>query len=106
MTDRREMKRQEKERKEEGKPKSSGAPTEKKKRRFRLGTVVLWEIRRFQRSTGFLIQTPPFMQWVQEIMQEQCGDVCFQATAFLTLQEAVEAYVVAYSKAQISAPYM
>ena len=39
--------------KEDGRPKSGGPPTEK--RRFRPGTVALWEIRRFHRSMGFLI---------------------------------------------------
>ena len=43
---------------------------------------------------GFLIHKLPFVRWVQQITQQQRGDLHFQATALLVLQEAVEAYVV------------
>ena len=39
----------------------------KKRRQFRLGTVALWEIGKFQKSTSFLIRKLPFMRWVREI---------------------------------------
>ena len=78
-----------------GEAMTTRAPTEKKKRWFRLGTVALRENRRFQKTTGFLIRKLPFVQWVREIAQEQCSNLHFQATALLTLQEATEAYVVA-----------
>ena len=40
----------------------------KKKRQFRLGNVLLWEIHKFQKSTNFLIRKLPFAGWVREIM--------------------------------------
>ena len=55
--------------------------------------MALQEIRSFQRTMGFLICKLPFARWVQEIMQEQCGDLHFQTTALLTLQEVAETYV-------------
>ena len=36
----------------------------------------------------------PFTQWVREIAQQQMGELIFQATALLMLQEVAEAYVV------------
>ena len=44
---------------------------EKKRKRFRLGTVVLQEIHKFHKSTSFLIRKLPFVRWVREITQEQ-----------------------------------
>ena len=43
---------------------------------------------------GFLIRRLPFWWWVREITQKQLGNMHFQAAALLTLQEAVEAYIV------------
>lgn len=40
-----------------------------KKRRFRPGTVALREIRKYQKSTEFLIRKLPFMRLVREIGQ-------------------------------------
>ena len=67
---------------------------EKKKRKFHPGTVALQEIRKFLKTTGFLIRKLPFARWVREIAQQQGGDLHFQALALLILQEAAEAYVV------------
>ena len=59
------------------------------------GRVALQEIRKFQKSTLFLIRKLPFVRWVREIAQQIWGDLRFQAMAFLALHdEAVEAYVV------------
>ena len=65
-----------------------------KGRIFHPGTVALWEIRKYQKSMGFLIRKCPFARWVREITQAQRGDLNFQAMAVLALQEAAEAYVV------------
>ena len=80
-------------RKEEGRPKTSRAPSEKKmQRRFRLHIMALQEIRRFQRSMGFLIYKLPFTWWVWQIMLELWDNLCIQATVLLALQEAAEAF--------------
>ena len=61
-----------KQKRQEGKggSKSSGLPA-KGKRHFKPGTVALHEIRKFQKSTGFLIHKFPFVWWVWEIMQQK-----------------------------------
>ena len=38
--------------------------SEPKKRRFRPGTVALWEIRKYQKSTDLLIRKLPFQRLV------------------------------------------
>ena len=76
------------------KRKTSGVPT-KKGRRCRPCTVALWEICKFQKWMSFLIWKLPFAWWMREIAQQQrAGGLQFQATAFLTVQEVAEAYVV------------
>ena len=44
--------------KEEERPKSTGVPSD---RNCRPGIMVLWAIRRFQKTTGFLINKLPFV---------------------------------------------
>ena len=66
----------------------------KKRRRFRLGTMALPEIHKFQKSTHFLIKKLPFMKWVREVTQEQWGVLQFQELALLALQEVAEAYII------------
>ena len=67
----------------------------KKTRKYRPGTVALWEIRQFQKSTELLIQKLPFSWLVCEIAQEvgKC-DLHFQGSATICLQEAAEAFLV------------
>ncbi len=67
---------------------------ERKKKRFRPGTVALREIRRYQRSTDLLIRKLPFQRLVREVAQAYKSDLRFQASAILALQEAAEAYLV------------
>lgn len=66
----------------------------KKPHRFKPGTVALREIRKYQRSTEFLIRRLPFQRLVREFAQDAKTDVRFQATALEALQEAAEAYLV------------
>lgn len=66
----------------------------KKPHRYRPGTVALREIRRYQKSTNFLIRMRPFQRLVREIAQDMKTDLRFQSTAILALQEASEAYLV------------
>lgn len=66
----------------------------KKPHRYRPGTVALREIRRYQKSTDLLIRKLPFQRLVREIAQDFKGDLRFQGSAILALQEASEAYLV------------
>ena len=71
--------------------------TDGKHKRYRPGTVVLREIRRYQKSTKLLIRRAPFKHLVWEIVQdmEHRGIVLRVSPAVvMALQEAVEAYLV------------
>jgi histone H3/H4 len=63
---------------------------------FRLGTVALREIRRYQKFTELLIRKLPFQRLVREISQDMTppSNYRFQSTAIGALQEATEAYLV------------
>ena len=67
-----------------------------KSRRFRPGTVVLRQIRKYQKSTELLIRKLPFQRLVREVVQEmfKTESYRFQSTAILALQEASEAFLV------------
>ena len=58
------------------------------------GTVALREIRKYQKSTELLLRKLPFQRLVREIAAQFKGDLRFQSTAILALQEASEAYLV------------
>ena len=62
--------------------------------RYRPGTIVLREIRRYQKSTELLIRKLPFQRLVREIAQEFKTQMKFQAAAIGALQEAAESYLV------------
>lgn len=66
----------------------------KKPKRYRPGTVALREIRRYQKTTEFLIRKMPFHRVVREIAQDFKTDLRFQAAAVAALQESAEAYLV------------
>lgn len=66
----------------------------KKPHRYRPGTVALREIRKYQKSTEFLIRKAPFQRLVREITQVAKGDLRFQSSALGASQEASEAYLV------------
>lgn len=65
-----------------------------KPHRYRLGTVALREIRKYQRSPDLLIRKLPFQRLVREIADGFEVDTRFQSSAVLALQEAAEAYLV------------
>jgi histone H3 len=65
----------------------------KKPHCYRPGTVVLREIRRYQKSTELLIHKLPFQHLVQEIAQDFKTDLRFQSSAVMALQEASEALI-------------
>ena len=66
----------------------------RKRYRYRVGTVALREIRKYQKSSGLLIHKLPFQRLVKEISQEVKSDIKFQTSAILAIQEAAEAYLV------------
>ena len=61
-------------------------------RKFRLGTVALQEIRKFQKTTDLLIPKLPFRR-LRELALAVSPDKRFQETALLALQEASAAYL-------------
>ncbi|KIM90888.1 hypothetical protein PILCRDRAFT_58946 [Piloderma croceum F 1598] len=75
---------------------------QRKKHRYRPGTVALREIRKYQKSTDLLIQKLPFSRVVREIALDMMTDMNdyedtglrWQSSAILALQEATEAYLV------------
>ncbi|KAF8450585.1 histone-fold-containing protein [Boletus edulis BED1] len=87
-------------------PRQAGAdeqPGQRKKRRYRPGTLALREIRKYQRSTDLLLRKLPFSRVVREIALDMMTDTNFQlgetalrwqSSAILALQEATEAFLV------------
>jgi len=71
-----------------------GYSYQKKRHRYRPGTVALREIRRYQRSTELLIRKLPFQRLVREIAQDFKIDFRLQSSAVVALQEAAEAYLI------------
>lgn len=63
-------------------------------RRYRPGTRALREIRHFQKGTGVLIPRNPFERVVREVVDRHFSGYRIQESAFLTLQQASEAYLV------------
>ncbi|KAK9215518.1 hypothetical protein WN944_007523 [Citrus x changshan-huyou] len=66
----------------------------KKLYRFRLGTVALREIKKYQKSTELLIRKLPFQRLVREIAQDFKTNLRFQSSTVAALQEAAEPYLV------------
>lgn len=73
------------------KPATGGIP---KPHRFLPGTVALQEIRKYQKSTEFLLRREPFKRLVREVAQDFKTDIRFSASSFTALQEYFESYLV------------
>ena len=67
---------------------------ERKKGRFKPGTVALREIKRYQKSTSLLIPRAPFSRLVRDICSGIDNELRFGADTLAALQEASEAYLV------------
>ncbi|CAD8108998.1 unnamed protein product [Paramecium sonneborni] len=67
---------------------------QKKKHRFRPGTIPLREIRQFQFSTNLLIRKIPFQRLVREISQGSDKEFRFSQSAMYALQEATEGFII------------
>lgn len=67
----------------------------KKKRRFKPGTRALSEIRKYQKTTDFLIPRLPFQRLVKEITQNNFkNEYRFQSAAIDALRAASEDFIV------------
>jgi len=66
----------------------------KKKRRFKPGTVALREIRKYQKTTEYIIPKASFARLVREVATEVCEEKRFQKTAIDALRCATEDYLV------------
>ena len=67
----------------------------RKPHRYQPGTVVLREIRRYQKSMELLIRKLPFQRLVRELAQDLGKiNIRFQSGVIMALQEASEAYLV------------
>lgn len=67
---------------------------EKKKIRYKPGTVALREIKRYQKSIEMLLPKAPFQRLTKECFRDVDPDIRISAQAQLALQEAAEAYLV------------
>ena len=67
---------------------------DRKKIRFRPGTVVLREVKRYQRSVKNLLPKAPFQRIVRAICKDYDPDLRWQPAALHAVQEASEAYIV------------
>jgi len=67
------------------KGKSSASQQERKKMRFKPGTVALREIKRYQKSTDMLIPRAPFQRLVRDICAGIDNELRFQANALAAL---------------------
>ena len=73
---------------------AEGGMKDKKKFRYRPGTVALREIKRYQKTTDMLIPRAPFQRLVKGITMDMDHSLRFQSQALQALQEACEAYIV------------
>lgn len=74
--------------------KTSKTRGETKSRHFKPGTVALREIRRYQKSSGFLIASLPFERLVREVAQDFKDDLRFSRAAVALIQLASENYLI------------
>ena len=73
-------------------------PISSKKRRVRKvrarpGTVVLKEIRKYQKCTDLILPKYPFQRIVRELARNCNQDIRFQSQSLLAIQEAAEAFM-------------
>ena len=73
---------------------ASQSQAEKKKIRFKPGTVALREIKRYQRTTDLLLPRAPFQRVARELCSNIDADLRFAPQALIAMQEAAEAYLV------------
>jgi len=62
--------------------------------RFRPGVLALREIRKYQRSTGLLLQRTPFQRLIKSIAHQFNSSLRFTTSSLTAIQEAAEYYLV------------
>ena len=79
-----------------GGPVAGGVMPVKKKPCYRAGTVVLCEIRQYQKSTDLLLKNSPFWRLVWEggLLLRSDGGLRYQKLAMGVFQEITEVYLV------------
>jgi histone H3 len=76
---------------------------QKKKHRWRSGTVALREIRRYQKSTDLLLPKLPVQRLIREIAQDCKNDLRFTRDALEAAHTAVEQYITeVFDRTQIA----
>ena len=73
---------------------AEGGMKDKRKMRFKPGTVTLREIKRYQKTTDMLLPRASFQRLVRSITMDMDHSLRFQSQALHALQEASEAYIV------------
>ncbi|ACO68551.1 histone H3 [Micromonas commoda] len=82
-------------RKESSKVIDADGSQDRKRRRYKPGTLALKEIRKFQKSTELLIRKAPFCRLVREISNEVSPEPFrYTAESLLAIQEATEDFLV------------
>ncbi|EPY33532.1 histone H3 [Strigomonas culicis] len=74
--------------------KKEAAAGARRKFRWRPGTVALREVRKYQSSTGLLIQRAPFCRLVREIAANWKDTIRMSHSSLECLQEATESFLV------------
>ena len=72
---------------------AEGGIKEKRKFRFRPGTVAIREIKKYQKATHFMLPKAPFQRFIRSISDGIDSQLRFQSAALLALQEAAESYL-------------
>ena len=72
---------------------AEGGIKEKRKFRFRPGTVAIREIKKYQKATTFMLAKAPFQRFIRAICEGIDAQLRFQSAALLALQEAAESYL-------------
>jgi histone H3/H4 len=78
----------------QAKPKRAEGSTTRAPRRFRPGMRAIQEIRKFQRTTHFLIRRLPFARLVKEITTAYHHSLRWRVDAIEALQHSAEDYIV------------
>lgn len=73
---------------------AEGGMKDKRKMRFKAGTVALREVKRYQKTTDMMLPRAPFQRLVRSIAMDMDHTMRFQSQALHALQEASEAYIV------------
>ena len=73
---------------------AEGGMKDRKKLRYKTGTVTLREVKRYQKTTDMLLPRASFQRLVRSITMDMDHSLRFQSQALHALQEASEAYIV------------